>query len=158
LEDLRHAEEMEQKIREEEEIQVSIRMQDEIVAKKLAEKERKHIEDHRHQVQEDARLARQASEAEARAIRERRRREEEMSEREAMRLAERHRKKRSRPPLGCRTRLLLRNWQRKRENILRITDIKYRKTLVWRDRQARRRHEPSERGGGERKKCQRERR
>ena len=49
------------------------------------------IEDHRHQVQEDARLARQASEAEARAIRERRRREEEMSEREAMRLAERHR-------------------------------------------------------------------
>jgi hypothetical protein len=53
--------------------------------------------------------ARAISEAEARAIRERRRREEEMSEREAMRLAERHRKKRSRPPLGCRTRSLLRN-------------------------------------------------
>jgi hypothetical protein len=45
---------------QEEEIQASIRMQDEIVAKKLAEKERKRIEDHRHQVQEDARLARQA--------------------------------------------------------------------------------------------------
>lgn len=49
------------------------------------------IEQHRRQLEEDARLARQASEEEAQTIRERRQREAELSAREARRLAEQDR-------------------------------------------------------------------